>query len=131
LNLSEPKYFGRVKGGMTLHCEDVEGISVRFILGYFGEDPAKLIAAFWKEQEGAASFQVVPVFAYGEAPRSELCTQQSLAAALQSVTLERDGIIEKKWKELAEEFDVTWRLRPRNRPETEQKAINEPVMDSA
>jgi hypothetical protein len=30
---------------------------------------------------------------------------------LQSVTLERGGMVEMKWKELAEEFDVAWPKR--------------------
>jgi hypothetical protein len=90
------KYFGRIKGTMTLHCEDVDATGVRFILGRFGEDPTKLINAFWKEYDGVGGFEVIPLFSYGNAPRSELCTQQSLASALQTVTLEPDSLVEKE-----------------------------------
>ena len=110
--MTEPKYFGRVKGGMTLHCEDVEGTSVRFILGRFGEDPTKLIDAFWEEQTG--DFEIVPLFSYGAGPRSELCTARSLAVALQTLSVELGGRVEQQWKAACEAHSVAWpkRLTP-------------------
>jgi len=39
-------------------------------------------------------------------PRRDLCTQQSLVAALQSVTLEPGGFIEMKWRKLCEDMNV-------------------------
>jgi hypothetical protein len=131
--MTKTKYFGRVKGGMTLHCEDAESDAVRFILCRHGEDPVKAIAAFWKEYEGIASFEIIPIFSHGSVPRAALCTQQSLTSALASVTLEANSIIEAKWRKLAEEFNVAWpkRLSRLNKPETEHKAINQPALDSA
>ena len=111
--MTEPKYFGRLKGGISLHCEDVEGTSVRFILGRFGEDPTKLIDAFWKEQTG--DFEIVPLFGYGNAPRPELCTARSLAAALQTATIDPGSRTEQQWKRVCEQHNVAWptRLQPK------------------
>jgi hypothetical protein len=57
--------FQHVKGAFTLYCggDDVEIADVRFVLAHFGEDPAKVIAAFWQERRG--DFLIVPLFAYG------------------------------------------------------------------
>jgi hypothetical protein len=136
----EPKYFDRVKGGMTLHSEDVDDATVRFILCRHGEDPAKAIAQFWHEYEGAADFTIVPLFSFGGIPRAALCTPQSLASALQSVTLEPNGRVEQAWKRLADDLCVAWprRLQPKPKPaetvslysetaEREPEPVTEPV----
>jgi hypothetical protein len=119
------KYFGRLKGGVSLHCEDAEDTAVRFILLKFGEDTTKAIAWFWKEYHedgGTGSFTVVPLFSFGSAPRIELCSQQSLATALQSVTLDRDSLVEKAWKEAAEELNVAWPVRLSRYTRKEERA---------
>src|SRR5207342_2300197 len=80
-------HFQHVKGGFTIYSggSDVEIPDVRFALANFGEDAAKIVERFWRR---SGDFVVVPLFAYGGVPRRELCTQQSLTAALQSVTIE-------------------------------------------
>ena len=74
-----------------------------------------MLAAFWKENNGEGDFEVVPLFAYGSAPRLELCTQRSLASALQSVTLDPGSRTEQQWKQVAQALDVQWptRLTPK------------------
>ena len=79
------EYFDRLKGGTTIYYGS-EGVSdVRLILMHFGEDPARVIDAFWQEKKG--DFLVVPIVAYGAPPRRDLCSQTSLLGALQTVTI--------------------------------------------
>jgi hypothetical protein len=101
------EFFKHVNGGFSMHVDgDGDAITnVRFALARFGEDPARVLKAFWEETQ-SGNFEVVILYAHGSPPRRQLCTQQSLASALQSVTLERDSIVEKQWKELAEHLDV-------------------------
>jgi hypothetical protein len=118
------KFFDTVRGGFTLHGDSGDQYtSTQFCLARFGESPDRVLEVFYQENP-QANYLLVPLFAYGLPPRRELCTQQSLAAALQSVTLERDSIVETKWKQLAEEFDCSWpkRLSRYNKQETEPKA---------
>ena len=105
------EYFPHTKGGCTIYVDghDAEIADVRFVLAYFGEDPAKVIAQFWQEHRG--DFAIVPLFAYGAAPRRELTSQQSLVTALQSVTLEPGSFVEMKWKQLCEQMAVSWPKR--------------------
>ncbi len=115
-------YFTAVKGGFSIHVEEDEFAGVRFCLARFGEDPDKVLDAFWRENN-SSDFEIVPVFAYGSPPRPELCTARSLAAALQSVTLEPGSRTEQQWRQAAEALNVAWpkRLEPRkpNRAETD------------
>ena len=105
------EYFKHVRGGFTLYCHGDSGdiADVRYVLGIFGEDPAKILEAFWQERTG--DFLVVPLFAYGGVPRRQLSSQQSLTAALQSVTIEPGGFVEMKWKELCQQMSVAWPKR--------------------
>jgi hypothetical protein len=105
------EFFKHVKGGFTIYVggEDVEIADVRFVLAYFGEDATKVIEAFWQERRG--EFSIVPLFAYGGVPRRELCTQQSLVGALQTVTLEPGSFTEMKWRKLCAEMNVAWPKR--------------------
>jgi hypothetical protein len=108
------EYFDRLRGGTTLYFGS-EGISdVRLILMHYGEDPIRVIEAFWQERKGG-DFCVVPITAYGSFPRRDLCTQQSLVAALQTATIPLGGVEERKWREACEAHHVAWpkRLQPK------------------
>ena len=102
-------YFDRLKGGTTIYYGS-EGVSdVRLILMHYGEDPDRVISAFWAERKG--DFLVAPIVAYGAVPRRELCSQQSLVDALRTVRIEPGSTIEMKWKELCEQMAVAWPKR--------------------
>ena len=60
-------YFTAVKGGFSIHVEEDEFAGVRFCLARFGEDPDKVLDAFWRENN-SSDFEIVPVFAYGSPP---------------------------------------------------------------
>jgi hypothetical protein len=130
--MSKPKYFERVTGGLVLHTEDVDDARVHCVLCRHGEDPAKAIGQFWAEYEGVADFTIVPLFSFGGIPRAALCTPQSLASALQSVTLEPNSIVEKRWKELAEKLNVAWprRLQPKPAAKPETITLPETISDT-
>ena len=44
-------YFPHVRGSFSIYVggRDDAIDQVRFVLGFFGEDPAKIVEAFWKE----------------------------------------------------------------------------------
>ena len=108
-------FFEHIRGGFSIHV-DAEGSTVpavRFCLARFGEDADRVLAAFWREV-GAGDFELVPLFAYGSAPRAELCTARSLAAALQTASIEPGSRTEQQWKAVCEHHNVAWpkRLTP-------------------
>jgi hypothetical protein len=105
------KFFETIRGGFSLHVdgEDVY-TSTHFALARFGESPDRVLEVFYQENP-TANFMLVPLFAYGLPPRRELCTQQSLTSALQSVAIEPGSTVEQAWKALAEEFDIAWPRR--------------------
>ncbi len=105
------EHFEHTRGSFTIYVggRDDAIDNVRFVLAFFGEDPAKVIEAFWKEHRG--DYAIVPLFAYGAVPRRDLCTQHSLVAALQTVTLEPGGVIEQRWRKLCEQMNVAWPKR--------------------
>ena len=110
------KFFEHIRGGFSIHVEG-EGPfvpAVRFCLARHGEDAGLVLKAFWHEV-GQGDFEVVPLFSHGAAPRRELCTQRSLAAALQTVSLEPSSVTEGQWKQVAQALDVQWptRLTPK------------------
>ena len=109
------EFFDKVRGALSCYTDASDGqlTDVRIILCRFGEDPQKAIDQFWKENHG--SFAVIPLFAYGNPPRKELCSRTSLAAALQTVTFDTGSATERQWKEAAEALHVAWpkRLTPR------------------
>ena len=106
-------HFPHVRGSFSIYCggRDDAIDQVRFVLAFFGEDPAKIVEAFWKEHRYSGDFTIVPLFAFGAVPRRDLCTQESLVAALRSVTIEPGGIVETKWKRLCEQMHVAWPKR--------------------
>ena len=105
-------YFGRVRGGGTYHLEDEEGVSLQFCVGYFGEDETLLVEAFWKE-EGAGSFLVAPIIAYGKAPRSALCSRASLLKALETTKVNPDSREGQQWREACQRHGIQW---PKTKP---------------
>ena len=108
-------YFTQIKGGFSVHVQEHDFEGVRFALARFGEDPDKVLAAFWKENNGGGDFEVVPLFSHGAAPRTELCSQRSLAAALQTASIEPGSRTEQQWKAVCEAHCVAWptRLKPK------------------
>jgi hypothetical protein len=105
-------YFGSVRGALSVYCDNNDGLltDARFILARYGEDPDKVIAAFWREHN-SGNFSVIPLFAYGNPPRKELCTKQSLAAALQTVTIDPSSVVEQQWKAVCAAHSVAWPKR--------------------
>ena len=104
-------HFPHVRGSFSIYVggRDDTIDNVRFVLAFFGEDPTKVIEAFWQEHHG--DYAIVPLFAYGAVPRRELCTQKSLTAALQTVDIGPGRFTEMKWKKLCEQMNVAWPKR--------------------
>jgi hypothetical protein len=109
------EYFGRVRGAPTTYLDATDGnmTDVRLCIARFGEDPEKVLKAFWKEHDG--TFAVVPLFAYGLPPRKALCSAKSLAVAVQYVELETGSTSEQEWKAACQRYNVAWpkRLEPK------------------
>ena len=107
------EFFASVRGAPSLYVDNNDGTltDVRCILLRQGEDAALGIEAFWKEKHDSGNFAVIPLFSYGNPPRRELCTQQSLTAALQSATIEPGGAVEQQWRAVAEALRVAWPKR--------------------
>jgi hypothetical protein len=105
------EFFDKVRGALSCYCDAADGhlTDVRIILCRFGEDPQKAIAQFWRENTG--DFSVVPLVAYGAAPRWELCSPKSLVAALQTVTFDVGSRTEQIWKAACEHHSVSWPKR--------------------
>ena len=105
------EYFKHVRGGSTIYLggDHVEITDTRFVLAHYGEDADKVIEAFWDERRG--DFLIIPLFAYGAVPRRELCSQKSLVAALQTVTIEPGSTVEMRWRKLCDEMAVSWPKR--------------------
>jgi hypothetical protein len=47
------EFFSAIKGGFSVHVSEDDFVGVRFALARFGEDPDKVVAAFWKENNTA------------------------------------------------------------------------------
>jgi len=105
-------FFASVKAAPSFYVDNDDGAlrDCRFILCRFGESADLAIQAFWKEH-GDGNFAVAPLFSHGNAPRKELCTQQSLAAALQSAAIEPGSTIEQQWRAVCEALHVAWPKR--------------------
>ena len=102
-------YFGQARSVGTVYL-DREGdylADVRFCLARHGEDASLVVERFWDEQP-SSGFTVVPLFAHGLPPRRPLSTAKSIAAALESVTLEPGSKLEQQWKEVADGLGVPW-----------------------
>jgi hypothetical protein len=110
------EHFSSIKTAPSIYVDNDDGAlrDCRFILCRFGESADLAIQAFWKEH-GDGNFAVAPVFSYGNAPRPDLCTQQSLVTALQSATIEPGSMIEQQWRAVCEHHSVAWprRLQPK------------------
>jgi hypothetical protein len=106
------EFFASVRGALSVYCDNNDGMltDARFVLARFGECPDKVIEAFWNEHKGG-NFAVIPLFAYGNPPRRELCSQKSLAAALQTATIEPGGAVEQQWRAVCEHHSVGWPKR--------------------
>jgi hypothetical protein len=105
----DQSFFSQARNVGTIYL-DREGdylADVRFCLARHGEDASLVIERFWDEQP-SSGFTVVPLFAHGLPPRRALSTAQSIAAALESVTLEPGSRLEQQWKEVADGLGVPW-----------------------
>ena len=62
-------FFEHVRGGFSIHvANEGDGVpNVRFALARFGEDPDRVLAAFWSETN-SADCEIIPLFAYGSPP---------------------------------------------------------------
>jgi hypothetical protein len=105
-------FFASVKSAPSIYVDNDDGTlrDCRFILCRFGESADLAIQAFWKEH-GDGNFSVIPLFAYGNPPRRELCSQKSLAAAVATATIEPGGVVEQQWKLVCAAHDVAWPKR--------------------
>jgi hypothetical protein len=103
-------YFEKLRGSFSLYYDAAESSDTRYLLMRFGESVDRVLEVFWKEHP-AESFSVVPLVAYGDAPRLHLCSQKSLAAALASVQLEPGSSTEQAWKAACEYHKVAWPKR--------------------
>ncbi len=102
------EFFGHVRGGTTTYVGG-DGNSItecRHLLMYFGEDVSVCLDQFWREHSG--DFVVIPQVAYGMAPRVELSSKQSLAAALETARIEPNGEVERAWKKACQRHGVVW-----------------------
>jgi hypothetical protein len=102
------KLFPHTKGGITMYCggDDAAITDARFVLGIFGEDANKIVAACSRERRG--DFVLVPLFAYGSAPRAELCSKASLMAALEVAQIEPGSVTEQQWRKACDHHGVPW-----------------------
>jgi hypothetical protein len=82
---------------------------VRFALCRHGEDVTKVLEAFWRERRG--DFLAVPLVGYGEAPRSDLCTKQSLKAALATAVIPPGSRSEQLWQEACAQHGVPYPVK--------------------
>jgi hypothetical protein len=105
------QFFDKVRGALSCYTDAADGhlTDVRIILCRFGEDAQKAIDQFWKENTG--NFAVIPLMAYGNPPRKELCSQKSLLAALQTVTFDVGSSTEMQWRAVCEALHVAWPKR--------------------
>ena len=103
------EFFGSVRGALSVYCSSDDGqlTDARFVLARFGEDADLVVSTFWKEH-GDGRFAIVPLFAHGSPPRPELCSRQSLTAALKSAKIEPNGTVEMAWKSAGEAHKVPW-----------------------
>src|SRR6478672_10473992 len=106
------QFFDKVRGALSCYTDAADGhlTDVRIILCRFGEDAQKCIEAFW-QQNRDGYFAVIPLFAYGNPPRKELCSQKSLLAALQTVTFDIGSNTEMQWRAVCQELHVAWPKR--------------------
>ena len=103
------EFFGSVRGALSVYCDSNDGTltDARFILARFGEDPDKVVAAFWREHN-SGNFAVIPLFAYGNPPRKELWPTQSLREALKTAVITPESTAEQQWKSACEAHGVPW-----------------------
>jgi hypothetical protein len=111
LDLMTEQFFDKVRGALSCYTDASDGqlTDCRIILCRFGEDPQKAIDQFWKENTG--NFAVIPLMAYGNPPRAQLCSQKSLLAALQTVTFDVGSATEMQWTAVCQVLHVAWPKR--------------------
>ena len=103
------EFFGSVRGALSVYVDSNDGAltDARFILCRHGEDADKAVQAFWNEH-GSGNFAVIPLFSYGNPPRPELCTRQSLREALKTAKIGENSTDEMAWKQACETHNVPW-----------------------
>lgn len=106
-------FFDKVRSAPSTYVDSNDGMltDVRLVLYRHGEDAQKVIQTFYEEHRGECNFAIVPLPAFGNPPRKELCTQKSLVDALQTAQIEPNGHHEMQWKLVCEFHHVAWPKR--------------------
>jgi hypothetical protein len=109
-------FFPHTKGGYTIHVPTHgDGpANVHYVLGYYGEDLGKMCETFWGENDG--TFIIIPILAWGMCPRPELCTPQSLSAALKNANIEAGSTVEQAWQRACDRHHVPWPKQRQKEP---------------
>ena len=105
-------FFDKVRGAPSTYVDSNDGMlaDVRLVIYRHGEDPSLVIAGFWEEHPNE-NFSIIPLPAYGNAPRRELCSSKSLTEALRTVSIEANSVVEQHWRTVCEHHLVQWPKR--------------------
>ena len=106
-------FFDKVRSAPSTFVDSNDGMltDVRLVIYRHGECPQRVIRVFYEEHKGECNFSIIPLPAYGNPPRKELCTQKSLVDALQVAEIEPNGHTEMQWKAVCEFHSVAWPKR--------------------
>jgi hypothetical protein len=110
--MADRKYFDKHIGGSTFYVDGDLMSSIRFCVMLFGEDPALVLDAFWKERCRDGEFIAIPLTAHGLPPRPALCSRTSLREALRTAKIQPNSADEKGWRKACEAHDVPFGGRP-------------------
>jgi hypothetical protein len=107
------EYFDKVRSAPSAYVDSNDGAltDVRIVIYRHGEDPQRVIQAFYEEHRGHCNFAVIPLASYGNPPRKELCTQKSLSAALAVEDIGPNSVEGQIWRACAEALNVAWPKR--------------------
>lgn len=107
------EFFDKVRNAPSTYVDANDGMltDCRLVIYRHGEDPEMVLQAFAEEHRGHANFAIIPLAAYGNPPRKELCNQRSLVSALQSAIVEPNSVSEQQWKAVCEFHSVAWPKR--------------------
>ena len=72
------EYFDKVRSAPSTYVDSNDGMmtDVRLVIYRHGEDPQKVIAAFYAEHR-EANFAIIPLPSFGNPPRRDLCSPRS------------------------------------------------------
>ena len=106
-------FFDKVRSAPSTFVDSNDGMltDVRLVIYRHGECPQKVIQTFYEEHRGECNFSIIPMAAYGNPPRPELCTKRSLADALQVADIEPNSNHEMQWRSCCDRIGATWPKR--------------------